>query len=335
MVLDDPKLQQIGWAHEGTPETDAINDGSALYWQFGIYTREITKAHPQHMVDYRPVYKSNLLYPSDAERISTYGMGGLTYLPVNGVSLYLILGGSASAAGVHTLGGTTNIIGPGDNSPWFTTRSEMTGGTDDKFISAKGCKMASVGNNINLLSEWPVMTEGVSYNAIKTEAADHAAAYSPVLPTDDYLMNGTQINTRYARDTNTLLTWNSVDLLNDGAAFGQTIISNHKLGKISGQTEIEYIDNGRFQFLFSIAVMRGNSTELWDDYIAGTQRTLNFKIFAGATNYRDYTWTNATLTQCSAPWDEVKEGNLWMVNGFAEQLEIPVLDGIADDYYDD
>lgn len=335
MVLDDPKLQYIGWAHEGTPETDAIDDGSALYWMFGIKTKAIKANHPQHIVDYRPIYKSTLLYPSDSERISTRGAGGFAYLPVNGAALYLLFGGSASAAGVHTVGGASNIIGPGDDSPWFTVRSEMTGGTDDKFISAKGCKMASVGNNINFLSDWQVMTEGISFNAIKTEAADHAAAYTPVYPTDDYLMSGNQISTRYLRDANTVFTWNSVDLLTDAALFGMENTNNHSLGEISNQTELEYIDNGKFSYGFTISVMRGNAIELWNDYKAGTQRTLNFKIYAGASNYRDYTWTNATLTQCSAPWEEVREGNIWSVGGYAEQLEVAIKDGIADDYYDD
>jgi hypothetical protein len=185
--------QEIGWGHEGTPETDAINDGSALYWKIGVKTTDLRASHPQHIVDYRPLYNSATLYPSDSERVHTRGMGGWVY---------------------HTLGGTSNIVGPADHQPWITVRSQMTGKTDSKYISAKGAKVSSVGTNINFLSDWKYMTETMTYNAIKTEAADHAAAYTPVYPTDDYLMNGTPVTSRYcwgADSTNEVFTWNSLN----------------------------------------------------------------------------------------------------------------------------
>ena len=331
--------QYIGWAHEATPETDAINDGSALYWAFGVKTTEIKGSHPKHIVDYRPVYK-NQLYPSDSERVATHGTGAWAYFPVNGVPLYLLFGGSTSVDGVHTLGGTSNIIGHGGVQPIITVRSESTGATDDKFISAKGARIQSVENTISFISDWPYLTEAITYNAIKTEAADHASSYAPKYPTDNYLMNGTQRTGRYewGRDaTNQVFTWNSNDFRTSLVGMTITNVIHHKLGRIHNQTELEYIDPGKFQFLFTITFFRGNVKEIWDDYIAGTQRTMVFKIYNDATNgyYRQYTWTNATLITCDAPYEDAPSNNTWTVSGYSEQLEVVVKDGCSDSFYDD
>ncbi|KKK67259.1 hypothetical protein LCGC14_2955850, partial [marine sediment metagenome] len=328
--------QEIGWGHEGTPETDAINNGSAKYWKIGVKLKDLIAEHPEHIVDYRPIYNSSKLYPSDAQRIATHGTGGWVYYPVNGIMLYLLFGGSSTLTSIHTVGGVSNILGPGGVQPWITIRSQMTGGTDDKFISAKGAKIQSVGSNVNFLSDWKYMTETITYNAIKTEAAAHAAAYSPVHPTDDYLMNGTPRTDRYCvNPDNTIFTWSGDNFLSEIAGLNIENVNHHRLGRIDNQTELEYIDLGNYTKIFTMSFTRGNVEEIWNDFKAGTQRTMVFKIYNGSTYYREYTWTKATLTKCNAPYTDLKETNLWTVSGFAEQLEIKIKDGVSDSFYDD
>jgi hypothetical protein len=243
------------------------------------------------------------------------------------------MGDSSTATSIHTL----SNINYGTDQPWITVRSQMTGNTDPLYISAKGAKVQSVDFTLNLLSDWPYMTEGISYNAIKTEAADHAAAYTPVIATDDYLMNGTQRSDWYVADTNTVFTWDGDDFVSSLAFINASIIQHHKLGFRDNQTELEFIKTGKFQFLFNISFVRGDCSEIWTDYLAGGQKTMVFKIFNNKTSdyYRQYTWTNATITKVNAPYTEVVQDNIWGISGFAEDLEVKVKDGVSDSFYDD
>ena len=323
----------IGWALEAAAEEDPIDADTDLYWRFGILTQDETNYHPTELQNHEPVYYADSRMPGDSQQPTTSTSGSLAYYPVNGIPLYWILGNSSSAAGVHTL---SNI--DTGSLPTITIRSERTGGDTARYESARGAKINGISGYINFLANTKVLSEILSYTAISVSAADLAAVHTGYkYPTDDYTLSGTERTGRYKKDTNTVFTWNSASILSEATMFKYDVAGVVEPVYIENQADPEYLDEGEYLPTFSIGVWRGgtNPETMHTDYLAGTQRTLNFKIYNGASYYRDITWTKATLKKEEMILSMGKHAKLYVYHGYAEDVGATVLDGCADDFYED
>ena len=123
-----------GQAIEATPETDPIDATDAKYWYWGIRTFDLKEAArlPTKKYTWIPIYKANDRMPSEIVKISSSMVSGVSFLPVNCIPEYLIMGASSTPASTHTI----THISTG-SLPTFTDREESSGGTTDRRIATR------------------------------------------------------------------------------------------------------------------------------------------------------------------------------------------------------
>ena len=321
----------IGFSHEGTEGTDPVSsadtDPNDHWWRFGRITKNFNNLVPIEIHEWEPIYKANKRNPADAQLNKTYVANGVAYYPVNLIPYQMIMGNASShseAAAVHTINNIDS--GPLDT---FTVRSELTGGTDAKYTSSTACKAQSLSGMINMLGDWNVLSHTLTYNAWKTDTPTLNSAHDGIkYPTTNVTMAGTEVDSIFKRDTNTLFSWDTDDFIAELAMLDFMIINNHTLGFVENQAELEYIDEGNYQFLISASMWRGNCSEFYTDYLAETQKNIVFTIYAGATNYVTLTWNNVALNELKAPQGLGVNKKLWNIAGFAEDLVITGTDGL-------
>lgn len=334
MVLDT--TSKIGFRHESTPGTDPISsadtDPNDRYWRFGRFTHDINNLIPIETHEWEPIYKANARNPSDSQLSRTHVSNGVAYYPVNLVPYQMIMGNATShsatvgANNVHTI----NNINSGSLDT-FTVRSEMTGGTDDKYSSSTNCKAQSLSGLINMMGDWKVLSHTLSYNAIKTDTPTLNSAHDGLkYPTGDATMTGTETDTLFKYDTNSAFTWDGDPFINEMALFDYMIINNHTLKYAENTAQLDAIHEGNYQYLFSGSFWRGDCSEFYTDYLAETQKTMVFTLYAEATNYVTLTWSNTTLLQVDAPYASGDNKKFWNIRGYAEDLTITGIDGLAD-----
>lgn len=343
------KQQEIGWMHsvnENDPITsnDEENDGNAgaRYWLFGDWTYELNQFHPTEVHDWKEIYKSNRT-PADIELISTaLNMDGFLYYPTNAVPLYLILGASSTATGVHTL---TPI--ESGSLPEICVRSQSIGGTVPKYFSGRGVKISSLSNHLNLLGDWHYMTESITYGGIKTATPSLQEAHTPDYPTNNYNMAGyiadpgVEQKDQYVKDPNFEFGWDSSggaggdDYSSELALFNHIIINNHEFKNINAQAEIEYIREKHYQFMVTFNLWRGDAGNIKADFEAKTKHEMYMKIYNNATDYRHYIWSDVGLSICQAPRNKPGDPPLWLVQGVAKGLQIKGKDGVSLSFYEE
>ena len=321
----------IGFRHESTEGTDPISsadtDPNDRYWRFGRITQDINNLVPIETHNWAPIYKGDLRNPADSQLITTQVSSGVAYYPVNLIPYQLIMGNASShsvAANVHTI----NNINSGALDT-FTVRSEMIGGTDDKFSSSTGCKAQSLSGMINFMDNWNVLSHTLSFNGFKTDTPTLNSAHDGrKYPTTNAEMGGTEVDDIFKFDSNTLWSWDGDDFIDELAIFNFMIVNNQKLGFVENQAELEFIDEGNYQFMITASLWRGNCSELYTDYLAETQKDIVFTIYAGATNYVTLTWSNVALGELRAPQGLGENKKFWNIGGFAEDLVITGKDGL-------
>ena len=229
MTLDS--TNKIGFALEGTPGTDPISspdtDPNDLWWYFGIRTKDNKDFHPVETQTWKPVYKGNSRVPQDAELTNTSVASGVSFSPVNCIPYYLLLGLCTTTTGVHAItpSATTAV-------PSFTVRTESTGGSDDTFMSATGCKAYELVSNLDLTAGWPYLGQSLLFNAFKSDTPTLNSAHDGLkYPTDDYAMSGTEVKTRFSRNDGTFVyTWDGDDFKDDLLAINWKLNNQHALG---------------------------------------------------------------------------------------------------------
>ena len=336
MVLDT--TQQLGWAYDlqGDPWTGQIDAVDALYWKFGVHTIDMKDFHPTKTMNWEPIYKAGTRNPADMQLPTNAVAGHFGFFPTSGVPAFLVLGGSSTAAGTHTV---VNI--DTGELPTFTVRSESTGGTVAKYLSSEGCKAYMLNGYINFLGDFPYLSEVLAWRGLRTKAstalnATHTTGTKHC--TSDYTMTGTERAGRYHHDLGTpVCTWNSQNIVADLGLLNYSFKSVIQPKYIDGQEETDQIDEGKYAFPFSLAVWRGNTTteNLHTDFLAGTQRTFIYKIFNGATYYRQYTWSNVSLLKEDMTYAQSNDKKLYTYHALAEDFSLEVLDGVSDTYYED
>jgi hypothetical protein len=203
---------------------------------------------------------------------------------------------------------------------------------------------------INFMGDFNVLSETVTYNGINTLANNNCSLNAihttgTMHPTSDYTMtSGNQMTGRYTNSIGhasypTSFTWDSDEMVSDLGQLNYSIVNHQTIGHINNQTDTEYIDEGNYQFLFSVSLWRGNANpeNVFADYMNNVQKNMVFKIYNDVTNgyYRTYTWTNASLLEFKAIYAEGDERKLWQANGYAEQLSMAVKDNVSDSFYKD
>ena len=185
-----------GFALEATPETDPINAVDAKYWLYGFRTLDIKEAAnlPTQKYIFIPIYKANDRMPSEIIKIKSELVAGVSFLPVNCIPEYKIMGASSTPASTHTI---THISS--GSLPTFTDRAESSGGSVDTIMSAVGSKVFTLNTHLEIFQNTGTLTQGIAYNAIKNANPPslNQVHNGAIYPTDDGLMTGAQTKTRY------------------------------------------------------------------------------------------------------------------------------------------
>ena len=322
-----------GFALEATPETDPINAVDAKYWLYGFRTLDIKEAAnlPTQKYIFIPIYKANDRMPSEIIKIKSELVAGVSFLPVNCIPEYKIMGASSTPASTHTI---THISS--GSLPTFTDRAESSGGSVDTIISAVGSKVFTLNTHLEIFQNTGTLTQGIAYNAIKNANPPslNQVHNGAIYPTDDGLMTGAQTKTRYRwgdDPTNQKLLWNATEYKTHALMFDSTIVNTQIAKHIANQIEPEFIDEGVYQVMFSMLIWRGEDDTIYDDYLAGTKRDLTFKIYAGATNWKQHAFTNAAILECTGPEDI--QNPIWSIKGIAQKVVMTGIDGISKTEY--
>lgn len=323
-----------GFALEAAAETDPINANNAKYWYYGIRTYDLKEAAniPTNTFTWFPIYKANDRMPTEIVKLKTDLLAGVSFLPVNGIPEYMIMGDSSTAGTVHTI----THISTG-SLPTFTDRAESGTGTAERFMSGKGCKAYNLNTHLEVYKASGVLTQSIAHNGITSSQATLNAVHNgAVYPTDDGTMTGTETKTRFrwGDSASQVLTWNATAYKNHVLMYDDNILNNQFPIHIANQAETEFIDEGTYQVMFSMLLWRGEDDTIYDDFLAGTQRTLTFKIYGGATNYKQHVFTKASISECIGPED--KEKAVWSIKGIAQKVVATVEDGLpatGQEYY--
>lgn len=328
-----------GFAFESTAENDPITspdtDPNDKYWKYGVRIFDLKQAAnlPNKTWVYFPIYKANDRMPTEIVKLRSDMINGFSYLPVNGIPEYMVMGKS-------TTGGTEHVIEhiKTGSLPTFTDRAESgIGGSQQRFMSAIGCKAYLCTTHLEVYKASGVLNQHIAYNGITSQqAALNAVHDSTKYPTHDGAMTGTETKTRFrwGDSASQVLTWNATAYKDHVLMYDDQILNNQFVKHIANQEETEFIDEGTYQVAFSMLLWRGEDDTIYDDYLSGTKRTLTFKIYAGATNYKQHVFTNAAILECVGPED--KEKAVWSVKGIAQKVVATVEDGLpatGQEYY--
>lgn len=338
MVID--LNQQLGFAIEATPETDPINALDALYWKFGRRPFEMKDLHPIETKKWVPRYKADSRMPNTLTLVSSDIGKGVTFQPVNGIPEYLVLGNSSTdGTPKHTITALTSGA-----LPTITVRSESTepGASNDKIWSVTGCKARTL--NIHL--EMPPLGTGtlvssLAYDGIKniTPSLDQRHTTGVLFPTTDGTMTANlQVSDQYTYGINAsgfVFTWNATAYKNELIILDSLInMTRPPPIHVDAQVDPEYIYEGAYNLPITFQLWRGTDKTIYTDFLAGTKRTLTFRIYSGgSTNYKEYTWSNVALTQCDANYFMDEDKPIWDVQGLATSVSVVARDGLPKAIY--
>ena len=341
MVIDT--TQKLGWRHEvdgdgtGTIETDPISSASVdpndRYWKFGINANKFTFSHPIEQHNWVPTYKGNHRYADSLTLIQSYVSEVIAFYPVNLIPFYQVLGNHSESAGVHTI--TVKDTGALET---LTIRSESTGGTDAKYISAVGNKIRSLGLSFDLYQQFSSVSMTLTYEGINNVTPTLNSAHNGTkYPTTDATMSGTEVKERFKYDTNFAFHWDSSgsneDFSSELRNFNCQIINNMNIEGVENQYDREYIDEGTYSILFGFQLFRGDTSEIYTDFLAATQHDFYITIYAGSTNYMTLTFDDVGLNMCQANYakftGENREEPVWNVMGIAENITVTGKDGLT------
>jgi hypothetical protein len=332
MALDS--AQELGYAIEDTAETDPITPATTgLYWKFGIFARGMKNVHPIADHNWENRYTAQTRNPSDAVLIDTLVSKAVAYYPVNTVAHYLALGSCVTTDTVHAINNLNTTA-----LPTITVRSEGTGGTDERFISATGCKVHALTGMVETMTGYPFLTETLGYHAIKQVTPTLNSAHGGAkYPTDTGAMNGTETKTRFRYDQNASFHWDSnsdgegdTDYTTNLLHFDYRLINLMKIVYIENQTEPEFLDEGKYRIEFNINLERGASDNIYKDYKAKAKtHDMYLHIHAGATNYETLSFVNCAIFRCKAPYQEGNTLPVWSIQGTSEDFAVASKDGIA------
>jgi hypothetical protein len=323
--------QKIGFAIEGTAESDPINAEGALYWKFGARTKAFNDKMPTGQKNWIPTYTRTQRMPTQFSLRDKPITGLIGFYPTTTVADYLLLGACTTAAtNIHTI---TNI--DTGSLPTFTVRWELSGGTAANYQSAVGCKATALSGQLECTEGYGFLSNTLTYNAIKKiTATREGATTGPVLQTAEGTIDGTSLTNRYHRNDGTFaFTFNSNDIKADLVFFNYTVVNQQQMMPIENQAETEYIDEGNYIIMFSGALLRGSAeAAAIENYYQTEVETgeIVFTIYNGSTNYATRTFTNVRLGVCDQPNTLNNTPGLFQFSGVAEDYGVVSLDGITD-----
>lgn len=331
------RVQKIGFGYEDTPGTDPIDNASDKYWEFGIRTQEFKDDFPLETKEWNLIYKADSRQASEQELVRKQIPGlGVGFLSVNGLMEYLVLNSSSTVGSVHTL--TPAATG---ELQTFTVRAESTGGTVDKFMSAVNCKAFQFLGNLEFIQGFGFMANTLIYNGQRQTTPTHNAEHDGLqFPTENGAMGGTQVNTEFQKDTNFTFRWDvdGDDVSYDAELFQMNFMIQNaqRFSYLQNQPYPQRIREGLYRYGLNFSILRGPDqgegvSSIYDDFLAqvddSTLHKMIMKIYAGATNYKQYTWDKVSIN-IKGPIELGLEKKLWIVQGVPTTISIDVVDGL-------
>lgn len=336
MSVTRDSTRVIGWAWEGTAETDPINAADALYWKFGVDANKYKYAVERH--NWVPYYDGSGRDPTRLKLVRTEVVNSVGFFPTTGIPLYMFLGDGSSAAGVHSITGLDS-----GSLDTFTIRWEKSGGTDSLYQSAVGCKCQSINLSMDLEQKAVPMACGLAFNGIKTTTATLNSAHNGTKhATSDYTMTGTEMDDRYRYDSNFAFTWDYGSSNDDFTKlllrWNYNGVNMLNLQGLQNQAEVEYIDEGNRQhqldFEFISGGVSGQTYEAnwWAEYLADTLHDVRITVYNTSTNYvtLDFDDVGLTVEQEIAKFDEQPK---WKCSGIVKSVSATVKDGVSTSFY--
>lgn len=344
LIMAHDTAQKIGWAKEAAAGTDPI-EAAGDYWKFGVFTNTFDNLHPIERHHWESKYTGDQRYVNELDLVSTEAVQQVSFFPVNLIPWYMVLATGAT----HTATAGTNNehtidpSAPGTTLETYTIRAERTGGTAERFFSMTGCKARAINFSFNNLKQYHKLSATLVFVGEQTKQATLNSTYGsggPKYPTTDSLMTGTEVNTRFGWDTSALLTWDygadAIAYQNDLLNFNSQIVQNLNPEGIDGQTDIEYITEGTYEFRFGFQIFRGSDDSIYDDFIACTDppdEHFLFKLMAGSTNYFQIEYQDVGIHQCQANYAKFQGTDrtlpTWDVMGVAENIQIKGKDQLS------
>lgn len=328
------RVQKIGFAYEDTPGTDPVDNAADKYWEFGIRTKKFKDDFPLENKEWRLIYKADSREASEQELIrKQVPARGVGFLSVNGVMEYLVLNSSSTAGSVHTL--TPKADG---ELQTFTVRAESTGGTKDKFMSAVNCKALQFLGSIEFIQGFGFMSNTLLYNGQQQSlpTPTYNLAHDGLkFPTQDGTMGGTQVQTEFQKDTNFTFRWDvdGSDVAYKAEIFMMnfTILNTQVFSYLQNQSYPQRIREGLYIYGLNFSIIRGPDSSIYDDFLTqvddSTLHKVIMKIYAGSTNYKQYTWDKVSVN-IQGPIELGDEKKLWIVQALPTTLSIDVVDGL-------
>lgn len=331
--------QKTGFAIENpaTPETDPINANDAKYWHWGLDTYEFGNKHIQAEHTWQPIYRANSRTPAELSLINkAVNDQTIAFYPVNLLPFYLLYGDCSTAGSVHTITPITS-----GSLPTFTSRSEDYGGTASQYWTAVGCKAKAYSVMFDLTQGYNQMSGSLVYDGIKilngAACSLNATHNGRKYPTADGLMSGTESKLPFKYDSNMAFSWDAAGTPVDYSAsllnFTATIASAKRILTIDNQAETEYINDGNYSITFGFQLIRGDASDIHDDFLTGNQFDFTFKIYASATRYIQLAFDDVGVASCRENYAKLRQGSgeipTYDVMGIAEDVAITGRDDVA------
>ena len=304
-------IQEIGFRTEVTEgvatEGVAPFSASVLPIHFGEYTTSFGK-FPQLIQEVAPSYKGGS-YDAYIQRvIKTSIFSEIAYVPTNSLMWLYAYGQAVSGgSGIHSLSGINT-----GNTPSLAIRWET--GNDPTYANniradALAMKLKRLSMAINFSTPNNVITESATFvgrratyntdpNDTFTDNNHRAPIYADGNPVDS--------QERYLYDNNFSCKWDDgntdVELKTYLRDFTYIMDVNQQPRWIDGQKYPQWISTKNRAHGIAFQMIRSDESAIFDSFIGqrnvDIREDLSFLMYNGASNYRDYTFSEMTIQSC-------------------------------------
>ena len=277
-------IQNFGIKYEQTEGVDPII-ADEDYYKIGLYNTSWGKfpivkydAYQQWFND----YQAEVLHISKASII-----GQLTNLPINGLGLYLIL--SKDGSGVSILNSVKTITPPSVETQSFTARFESSDVDGNGiFKSVTGSRMMSYSESIDLQNPNMFLSSVFSFQSKNIANSAVLTNKSPVNP-------GT-VELPYKKDSNTNITFDSVDITKYVLNYTHTIETFNRFTHLKDDVFPSFLKNGTRTYTMGLTMWRTETTDaIYENFVSqtrdGTYPSMSFKIYQDANHYRKHSFS--------------------------------------------
>jgi hypothetical protein len=249
----------------------------------------------------------------------------LSYVPSDGVVLYYVFGWGAGSSGTGTGAKTIVPITSGEQ-PEFYVRYNSSDGTNRHAIDCYACKIMNYSFAVNYNVADKILIENVSAEVTGSTPFESSGYQGDTEPA---FADGQTDQNEYAVDSNHSVKWdtagNNYELADKMVTFQCRVDYVNNITPVLNQIYPPSNKTGDRSIVVSMQVKRDGtaaSRQLWTDYLAQTPasgtkivtgKTMTYKIYQSAAQYREYTFTNCIL-------------RITMNNAFINKQEIPVYD---------